>query len=101
MLGGAKLNFESLLQTVILVVQPPQKSLTRTLSHSILVFIPFHFQFRKPNLPFTKTEEHFLTKGVSKLGRRWKHILSSYPFQEGRTAMSLKDKYRLRTRRGK
>ena len=100
MLGGAKLKFEPLLQTVILV--PPQKRPNEnTVPQYILVFIPFHFQLRKPNLPFTKEEEHFLTKGVSKLGRRWKHILSAYPFQEGRTAMSLKDKYRLRTRRGK
>ena len=89
MLGGAKLKFEPLL---VVHSIPPQY---------ILVFIPFRFQLRKPNLPFTKEEEHFLTKGVSKLGRQWKQILEEYPFQEGRTAYSLKDKYRKLKRRGK
>ena len=68
----------------------------------ILVFIPFRFQLRKTYLPFTKEEEHFLTEGVGKWGHQWKNILKNYPFQEGRTACSLKDKYRkLKKRRGK
>ena len=64
-------------------------------------FFPFHFQLQQPYLQFTEDEGHFLMKGVSKLGHRWKHILSAYPFQEGRTATSLKDKYRLVTKKKK
>ena len=48
---------------------------------------------RQPDLKYTKDEEHFLMKGVDKFGHRWKRILSQYPFQEGGTATSLRDKF--------
>ena len=62
--NNAKLKFEPLLvvQTVMLVVQHHHKKAKREHydPQYILVFIPFHFQLRKPNLPFTKEEEHYL-----------------------------------------
>ena len=45
-------------------------------------------------LKYTKEEEQFLMKGVERFGHRWKYILSQYRFQEGRTASSLRDKFR-------
>ncbi|XP_019850164.1 PREDICTED: telomere repeats-binding bouquet formation protein 1-like [Amphimedon queenslandica] len=50
---------------------------------------------RQKSLFFTDEEVSYLRKGVARLGPRWKHILNAYPFQEGRTSTSLKDKYRL------
>ena len=32
--------------------------------------------------------------GAERYGRRWKIILNAYPFQPGRTAIDLKDKYK-------
>ena len=53
---------------------------------------------RQVNLPYSKDEVKYLLKGVNQLGPRWKHILMAYPFKTGRTALSLKDKYRLLTK---
>lgn len=45
-------------------------------------------------MPWSKTEEENLMRGVSRLGHQWRHILSAYEFHHSRDAVSLKDKYR-------
>ena len=54
---------------------------------------------RRPSLPFSKDEVRYLIDGVNIMGHRWKHILTSYPFHKDRSAMSLKDKYKLLLKR--
>lgn len=49
---------------------------------------------RKHRTPFTLDEEDYVIQGVAKFGKRWRHVLSSFPFNSSRTVVDIKDKYR-------
>lgn len=48
----------------------------------------------RQRVPFTVSEGRWIEEGVGRFGRRWRHILTAYPFHPRRTAVDLKDKYR-------
>ena len=52
-------------------------------------------QLPRERVPYTREEEQYIVEGVQKLGHRWRHILSAYPFHPHRTPVDIKDKYRL------
>ena len=52
-------------------------------------------QLPQERVPYTREEEQYIVEGVQKLGHRWRHILSAYPFHPHRTPVDIKDKYRL------
>ena len=49
-------------------------------------------QLPRERVPYTPEEEHYIVQGVQKLGHRWRHILSAYPFHPHRTPVDIKDK---------
>jgi len=55
---------------------------------------------RKHRTPFTLEEEDYVIQGVAKFGKRWRHVLSSFPFRSCRTVVDIKDKYRNLKARG-
>jgi len=58
-------------------------------------------QVHKARVPFSRQEEENLVAGVRKVGKRWRHILTAYRFHPSRTAVDLKDKYRLLEAKGR
>ncbi|XP_066934982.1 telomere repeats-binding bouquet formation protein 1-like isoform X2 [Clytia hemisphaerica] len=49
---------------------------------------------RRQRKEYTAEEVNYIIDGAERYGRRWKMVLDAYPFQNGRTAIDLKDKYK-------
>lgn len=58
-------------------------------------------QYRRKRVAFTDEEERFLIEGIHHIGvGKWTAILRRYKFQQCRTSVSLKDKYRTMKKQG-
>jgi len=57
-------------------------------------YLPSSPMSRRRRKEYSQAEVNYIIDGAQRYGRRWKFILNAYPFQSGRTAIDLKDKYK-------